>query len=325
MYCLKVTIVFLFLFSASACFGQEINTSSISRNINSDRYFRLSYENDFFTATDYYYSQGVNVEFVHSSLKKIVPSKMLLHLNSGEIKYGISVEHDAYTPTSIRHEEVLYNDHPYAATLMLRMFTISTDTEKQKRLASGIAVGVIGPAAGGEEIQKGIHDALDNITPLGWQNQVSNDVVLNYRFQYEKKLLSVKNYFLLNGNAIVNAGTLTDNAGAGLSIMTGSFHCPFFVGDDNPERQKQIQFYLYVNSGLKIIGYNAALQGGLFNRNSPYVIPAEQISRITFLGDAGVVVRIRKLYLEYFQSFLTKEFEQGKSHRWGGIRCGVEL
>ncbi|MEP7264673.1 MAG: lipid A deacylase LpxR family protein [Bacteroidota bacterium] len=323
MQYLKFRFYFIFFFSISVCYGQEINTSSVSRNINGDGYFRLNYENDFFTATDFYYSQGIGLELVHPILRKIIPLKMLLHLDSGEIKYGLSLEHDAYTPTSIRHEEILQNDHPYAATLMLRMFTISTNNEKKKRITSGITLGVIGPSAGGEEMQKGIHDALDNITPLGWQNQVSNDVVLNYRFHYERKLLSVKNYFLLNGNATINAGTLKDNAGAGLSIMIGSFQSPFAITNDDSHKHRNFQIYMYVNPEVKCIGYDAVLQGGLFNRDSPYVISADKISRITFQGDAGVVINIKQIYLEYFQSYLTKEFTEGKEHRWGGIRIGT--
>ena len=73
---------------------------------------------------------------------------------------------------------------------------------------------------------------------------------------------------------------------------------------------------------ISVIGYDATLQGGLFNKESPYVIPDSKITRATLQNNFGIVMRIKKLYLEYSQSFLTDEFDSGGNHRWGGIRIG---
>ncbi len=65
------------------------------------------------------------------------------------------------------------------------------------------------------------------------------------------------------------------------------------------------------------------MQGGLFNRKSPYTIVAADITRLTYQADAGIIVNYKKLLLSYSQSFLTKEFSTGDYHRWGGISVGV--
>ena len=82
---------------------------------------------------------------------------------------------------------------------------------------------------------------------------------------------------------------------------------------------------MYGQSRVNFIGYDATMQGGLFNRTSPYTIAASDVSRITFQADAGIIVNFKKLYLSYTQSFLTKEFRTGTYHRWGGISVGVGL
>jgi hypothetical protein len=90
-------------------------------------------------------------------------------------------------------------------------------------------------------------------------------------------------------------------------------------------KKGKAEYYLYWQSRVNFTGYDASMQGGLFNRKSPYTIAANDINRITFQADAGVIVNFKKLYLSYTQSFLTKEFRTGRYHRWGGISIGFAL
>ena len=46
-------------------------------------------------------------------------------------------------------------------------------------------------------MQKDIHHWIHYIQPLGWGNQIKNDVALDYQVNYEKELLSWENYFSL--------------------------------------------------------------------------------------------------------------------------------
>jgi hypothetical protein len=54
-----------------------------------------------------------------------------------------------------------------------------------------LSVGVIGPAAGGEEIQTAIHRNTKNDLPHGWRYQIQNDFILNYTLTYEHCLLQL--------------------------------------------------------------------------------------------------------------------------------------
>jgi hypothetical protein len=87
---------------------------------------------------------------------------------------------------------------------------------------------------------------------------------------------------------------------------------------------RKAYFHLYAQPMINAVGYDATLQGGLiFNTDSPYTLSAQEIERLTFQFNYGAVLSFRSLYLEYFQTFLTREFETGLQHRWGGIRIGV--
>ncbi len=59
---------------SKAVFAQAIDNTTASRNIDSNKYFRINYENDFFSGSDRDYTQGILVEKVKPSfpLVKIV-------------------------------------------------------------------------------------------------------------------------------------------------------------------------------------------------------------------------------------------------------------
>lgn len=296
--------------------AQLIDNTATFRNIDSKKYFRFHYDNDFFTNTDYYYSQGITLEYVHPSFEKFPASKLLYKTKNSETKYGFTFNLFGYTPTSTSSNEILYGDRPFEGSMSLKMFAISSNNVKEQRTAAALSIGVIGPAALGEEIQTNIHRWTGNKLPKGWQHQIKNDILVNYQLDFEKKLLA-NNSFLLNSAAGIKAGTVHNKISGGINFMAGHFNNPYFE-----KRKKKVEYYLYGQSKISIIGYDATMQGGLFNRKSPYTISSGDVSRITFQADAGLVINFKKLYFHYNQSFLTREFSTGKSHRWGGISIG---
>lgn len=298
------------------------NTSSIKNN-ESEKYFRFHYDNDYFTATDEYYTQGITLEYVHPVLKHNPINKLLLKPKHSDAKYGIRFDHFGYTPTSIRSEFIRYGDRPFCGNLSFSSFMIAIDTLKQQRLSTTLTVGVIGSKAGGREMQVKIHEWLKNITPLGWEYQIANDVILNYQINYEKALYHYRNVFIVNSISELRVGTHTDKIKSGFNFMVGNIPNPYASNAQTQTTKKKFRYYVYgqVQPGFTV--YDATLQGGLFNKTSPYTLSAKELTRLTLQGDFGLVMKIRKLTLEYCQSFITKEFETGKLHRWGGVRLGV--
>jgi lipid A 3-O-deacylase len=300
------------------------NTSSFKQGLG-NKYFRFHYDNDYFTKTDEYYTQGITLEYANPAIKKFITSKVLIRPNNTDIIYGFRIDNFGYTPTTIHSDSILYGDRPYCGDMSISTFAIATDTLKHQIISSTFIFGLMGQGAGGKEFQTTIHQWTNNFLPLGWQYQIRNDIILDYQVNYEKKLLGYKNNFLLNATASARAGTHNDKITGGFNFMAGNFNDRFLsVAATKPVRKK-VQYYLYGQLVGDAIAYDATLQGGMFNHTSPYVIQADAVSRFTLQADYGIVVCFRKLYLEYCQSYLTKEFNTGHYHRWGGIRVGFTI
>lgn len=302
--------------------AQAIDNTLSYKNINTDGYFRLNYENDFFSATDIYYTQGIHAEVVSPWVKKFPLIKLLLHPHYDYVRYGLGLEHEGYTPTSISSDKALIGDRPFAACFFLKTFVMATDTVNKQRFSTSISTGLIGPGAGGKEMQVGIHKALHDITPHGWSNQVQNDAILNYQSDYEKQLLSLGHLFSLDADAMARVGTLSDKVAIGSSIMIGYFDSPF---SSAVAGKNSFRIYAYEHPEFDVIGYDATLEGGVFNKTSPYTISAADISRITFQNRFGFVVIYHRMYLEYFQSYVSNEFKMGNYHVWGGVQIAFGI
>ncbi len=297
--------------------GQAIGINQ--RDAITDRGLVLQYENDAFGNTDYYYSQGVTLTFTHPSLKKNPLSRLLLHFKEQHQIYGLNFEHDAYTPTSILSDTIRYGDRPYAASVMLQSFATSINQEQHTRLTAALTLGLLGPGAGGEEIQALIHRNTGNDIPHGWQYQIANDAILNYSVTYEKGLLALK-YLALTAALGADAGTYWDKGYASLNIKAGLMNLPLFSED-----QRAFQLYIEDKPRAAVVGYDATLQGGLFNRKSPYTISSGSINRATFRNDVAVYLSYHSILLSASYTALTKEFKTGRNHAWGGFTAAVRF
>jgi lipid A 3-O-deacylase len=322
IWVMRIILLFIFLGSACGLFAQRISNTAVYRNINSVKYFRLHYENDYFSTSDLYYTQGINLEYVNPAIGNFFTSKLLFRSAEKEMKFGMSLEQEGYTPTSISHAEILKDDRPFAAALFFKAFSAANDAVRKERISSSLSVGWIGSATGGEQIQEALHRLIHYILPKGWSNQIANDVVLNYELEYQREIFSADRYFSWIGRAGARGGTFNTKAWAGTIFMAGYFDDPFIHFS---RQERKFQVYLYAEPMLNIVGHDATLQGGLFNRSSPYTISSTDINRTVFQGNTGIVFRINTVQLEYFQTYITKEFKTGEDHVWGGIRVGWYL
>jgi lipid A 3-O-deacylase len=286
----------------------------------SDAYLRFSYDNDFFTATDRYYTQGIQLEIVAPAFKNAFYRKIFINPFPGKRISGLAVQHNAYTPTSITTDFILYGDRPYAATLMLQGFNMNIDSVKRRRFTTSLSIGVIGPHASGKWMQESIHRALDNVQPRGWNYQLKNDLLLNYRLNYEQSLLSVRNYFMLSALGTADIGSLNNKISLGFNMMSGIYNDPYTT-----HRSKKLSAYIYARPQISFVAYDASLQGGIFTENNIYSIPAKDIERLVFSGRAGIVFRVLGIYLEHFYAWSSPEFTGQTGFLWGGIGIGTSL
>jgi hypothetical protein len=296
-----------------------------SQNKKADNFLRINYDNDLFSQTDRYYTQGIYFEFISPVIKKSPLTKILIPApKTSQNCYGIKIEHCGYTPRSILHDSIYFGERPYAATFILSHFLTSISKEKRIRLTTKIDLGVIGPLAKGKEMQKQIHYWTNNAQPLGWQYQIANDFVLNYELNLEKGIFTGK-YFEAIVFSDVRVGTLYDDIGAGAMVRTGKMFSYFenLGMTKSKENKKDFQCYFFAKGKVKAVGYNATMQGGMFNQKSIYTIPSSDIKRVVGIFNVGIVVAYKTVSAEFSKTFLSPEFKGGLDHSWG--HCNVTI
>jgi len=278
---------------------------------------RVLHDNDYFTGTDEQYSEGVDVELVMPWIKDFPLSRALVHPHFADIKYGIGAEQAGYTPFDLPSEGMPVNDRPYAGTFMLKSFLMANDAAMLQRFSTTLSIGIIGPWAQADNLQKAAHVITDNVQPPGWRYQVKNDLILNYQVNYEKEIAAYRNLLLVNAEATARAGTFSDRAGGGLVFIAGIFESPF---SSVRSKHSRLQLYVYDNPLVEVVGYDATLEGGMFNHDSPYKFTGDGISPVVFSNRMGLVLGLQHFHFEYYENYVTNQFRGGPVHLYGGVQ-----
>jgi hypothetical protein len=290
-----------------------------------DIYFMIAFDNDIFSNTDYYYTNGLAFELYHPYLSNL-PSRLMLPSagNSSANAYFIKLYQTLFTPVDPDKTLIQYGDRPFASFLVLGFGNISNNPVKNLRITSELDLGVIGPAALGGTVQRTIHD----IEPVGWQNQISNDLVIHYAFQVEKGI-PLGPTTMLTGLAGGEIGTLRSNltAGAGLRFSNGlGYFESAFLKPSSASSKNKLSYSIHLTADATLVGYDATLQGGMTNpENSVYRISAQDIDRIVFHCKAGAGLNFRRFSLEAEHVYLTPEFSTGKAHMWTRLKTVFKL
>jgi hypothetical protein len=280
-------------------------------------YLKIVFDNDIFDNTDYYYTNGVRLELVSSFAQKLPTSKLLPVLRKADVSFqGLSLVQNIYTPVNPDTKVVRLNDRPFSAFLSLGHFRESYNYERGLRMYSEISIGVIGPASMGGIVQSSIHE----IEPLGWQNQIKNDLVLNYSFLIEKILLSRKN-IELKLSADANLGTIYDKLGGGLAFRLGRFKklLENSIIGYRPNNPSRIDFWFYTKINANLIAYDATLQGGMFSESNIYVIDSKSLNRTVLNASAGFSLFYRGFGIEVENVYVSPEFKGAYDFRYGRI------
>ena len=304
----------------NTCFAQRIDTYSSLAEIPTNSFIRLNYDNDLFRLQDIYYSQGLTLEIVHPSMKKNPINHLFLHpIKSDKQKNGVRFESTVYTPSTILSDSILLNDRSYASILALEFYEFSYQSIKTMKLISSFQIGIIGPAAMGREIQTGIHRVTNNSLPLGWQHQIKNDLLLNYNLRVDKQLFHYKTNIALNGIGSTDIGSYQTNFSLGIDLSLGKKNNTFLNNDS------KFQAYIYGQSQIKLIGYDASLMGGMFHRSSDNTLSYSSISKIVNENHLGITLLYDSFSFGVDFGWISKEFDTGSAHSWGGIRIAFGI
>ncbi|MFD1467555.1 lipid A deacylase LpxR family protein [Hymenobacter caeli] len=293
------------------------------RPVSPDRLLSYTYANDLFFRTDYYFTQGMTLALVHPALARLPTRHLLPGGPRGSTQYhGLGLRYDGFTPLSIADPAVRVGDRPYAAYLYASFFRVGNRSARYQRLTTALDVGFIGPAAGGKQVQTALHRLTGGEEPRGWDHQIRNAPVLGYCAAYEKQLLAVPGRAELLGTAEASVGTLYTYAGTGVRLRVGQLN-PYFanLGGAAPGPHAGLhRWQCYGQAALngRLVGYDATLQGGLFNR-SPYTLAAADVRRAVLRGTWGLALAHDGFSFAAAATWVSPEFAGGRTHRWGQL------
>ncbi len=311
---MKNTLTYMFIMLSIFVKAQDTSVDSTHYN----KSIGFKFDNDMFFQTDYYYTSGENIFFIHPGISKSPITKLFISkFNEKDIEYnGIYIYHQMYTPTDTPSDTVRIGDRPYAASLSISQFQLFENNLKGYRIKSTLSFGVIGESAFGKEIQKLIHEITPSDPPVGWDSQISDDILLNYSFQFDKRLFE-SNVFEWLATTIVTLGTVNTDISVSTTVRFGCMESYF--SSYAPKLNSGFKTWVELGYNAKLVIYNAYLQGGVFNRTSPYVKEASEINRLVHTFNARYYLQYNKHRLIFEANTLSPEFDNSMWHSWGRI------
>ncbi|MEO1042607.1 MAG: lipid A deacylase LpxR family protein [Pseudomonadota bacterium] len=190
----------------------------------------------------------------------------------------LGVGQQIYTPQKQFVAEPLPNQHPYAGWLFGEAIFV-TDRGRSKPIDTvGVQIGVVGPWAGGEEVQDFAHRLVDESPFDGWDNQIGNQPGLQIHLQRRWTSMSWgEGLWRADFQPMIaaNLGNVLVSAEAGGTFRFGQHmgrplgehrHQPGSSGlawfPDQPSQQKAA--FAYMSAQARAVGYAIWLDGRPF-------------------------------------------------------------
>jgi len=267
----------------------------------------IAYENDLFTHTDRYYTQGTIFGYQRRLKETSRIQHLFFNLPLSRKFLGFGIDHLGFTPSTIHSDSLLIGDRPYAATIRLNTFMQTIDTSNHRSLAWSASLGIIGPEAFGKEIQTGIHRATHNFLPLGWQHQLNTGFLFDLGLEAQQRLFTLRKWAWFDFTSRTNLGLGRTDFSLG-----GALQLQF--------SRKAFGILAYARPGIRLVGYDATLQGAILGKQDEYHIDASQLHRSVSEQEIGLQVRMYRFSIAVWYHFQSSVFEGAMNHRWGGVR-----
>lgn len=283
--------------------------------LSAENYLIVSYDNDLVFNTDYYYSQGIALSYRSHGLNPL-GNKLFPDLFKEKITQ-ITLNHKIFTPTNITGDSLADFDRPYCGLLFLDFRQEQIEKNSNLKINFDLLFGVIGPLAGGYEVQSFIHRQTGNAPqPKGWNNQISNGLILDASLQIEhvvKLTTSIENISTVS----TEIGTLYDNVAIGSKIRFGYLD-EYFDSNDLTlgKEDRDWLAFIVTNAIIKVNFYNSTLLGNFFFEKSPMVLNYKDMKLLTVNLSADMVLAYKSSRMELGCVYASREFDGGRNHAW---------
>lgn len=300
-------------------------------------------ENDVLTAidvTDRNYTSGFNLSYWRTDDDTSRFARRATSFLFGDadqdpertVAESFSVAHSFFTPNNLRTSALQPDDHPYAG--WLRAGYDLTAKHGQTFDSLSVSLGLVGPAAGAEEIQKTWHRLTGDVNPQGWDNQLENEPVFQATWQRKWAGLDLLERSGLEADVRpvteVNLGTGFVNASVGVELRLGNalkrtfgngFGAPR-VGPEAPSlgipspSNQEFGWFVFAGADARAVGHNLFVEGNVL-RDSAAGVDAKG-----FVNDfkVGAGIQFGGVEVTYTYVSRSKEFDrQDERHRFGQV------
>ena len=241
-----------------------------------------------------------------------------------------------YAPSDLKKTEHIVGDRPYCGMLIGGVgYELSQNPDSPWTHYAELDFGMIGPAAMCKDTQTMVHKLLNCRKPMGWDNQLHNEFVVNGQW-WTKYNWFITDWLAIVPKAGVAAGTIQDFGELGGDIKLGwnikptaaneiMFSAPSRRAAGSPRKAKgwldKLTAYLYAGASERYYLYNHILEGTLFGHRDDEL--AVDLERFVTELRCGAVLRYDRFFATYYAIFRTDEFRNQKNAPdYAGIGIG---
>lgn len=292
--------------------------------------FNFVFENDAFFRIDRWYTAGIDLSFLYKINNQTLTIPFVDHTDTlSYLSFALSLE--MYTPATYNDPEPNYNDRPYAGWLYGSVALHESSADKLDSLE--LQIGVVGPSAQAEAVQRFIHYNIIGDPVDGWQNQLHDELGLNVAYHHHRRYAfhtqAYESVIIPRIGGVV--GNVRTELDTGLLYRIG-MHLPKDFGQNfivtpgldsavpahdsgTSQKRARYSYYLQIQGDLRLVGRDIFLEGNS-DGNSLSVDPCPVVAR----AGGGLGGSYRNYQLSIIYTAETKSFtQQSKVHGYGSL------
>ena len=282
--------------------------------------FSFKTENDayLFKMNDAYYTNGfyIGQSFVQTKNN----SKRIHSFELGQ-KIFTPLKRASLTPADI--------DRAYCGYLFLN-YGQTRFLKKESLIQFTGSLGIVGPASWGEGLQNTYHGWLNYAPFFGWKYQIENSLGIDLGATYARTIAGNETMKLLPV-AQLNIGTTYTNAKLGAMMVLGAFEknsesalWNARLSETAGTQKRNHELFAYWYPQLIVQGYNATIQGGMFNKGTTAI--TQELSPLQFQQTIGLCYAQGRFTTRLEWVYQSKETPaQLKAQRYGVIQLGYRF
>ncbi len=287
-------------------------------------------ENDsyLFQGSDRYYTNGLFFQYRTAQIKE--GRKNIQQFELGQKIFTPKRKFDANDLRFYSNGYPVHTiDRPFCGYLFIK-YSNAQFLSGTKMYQWGITTGTIGRASGGEQTQELIHRVGGIYIPVGWENQVQHNALLNVVGSYTQQLLNKKvgrSEIRVIPTGTLNLGNINTNAqlscNVAFGIMDDFENTALLNAEINNEAafKKKYELFVYFQPGLTLQVYNATIQEHLFSKN-----PATDLKPFIYQHKIGAAYSKKRMTINIGYIFQTKELmKQYVNHRYASIQLSYQI